>query len=80
MQNKEFPIRSFGPILVLCYTLLTAAVSFSLYIATGVKIAIVVIAAILFSAILGRSTPGHPPFGTEVDEEGIARPHATGKH
>jgi hypothetical protein len=73
MQDKDLPVANFGPVLVLWYTLLIAGVTFALNIATLVKIVVIVVALILFSAILGRSTPGHPPFGTEVDEEAIHR-------
>lgn len=79
MQNKEFPVSNFGPVLVLWYTLVVAGVTFALNIATGVKIGVVLVALIVFSIVLGRSTPGHPPFGTETDEEGIVR-HAPGKN
>jgi hypothetical protein len=77
MQDRDFPVGNFGPLLVLAYTLLVAGVTFALNIATGVRIVITVVALILFGVILGRSTPGHPPFGTEVDEEAI---HGEGKH
>ena len=74
MQNKEFPVRNFAPVLVLCYTLLVAGVTFALHIAIAVKLAIVVVALVVFALVLGRSTSGHPPFGTEENEEGIVRP------
>jgi hypothetical protein len=74
MENKEFPVSNFAPVLVLCYTLLVAGVTFALNIALLVKIAIVVVALLVFSVVLGRSTPGHPPFGTEENEDGIVRP------
>lgn len=83
MQNKEFPIRSFGAVLVLGYTLLAGAVTFVLNISMGVKISITVVSLIVFALALGRSTPGHPGFGTEVDEEGIqgiVRPPSHGGH
>jgi len=81
MQKKEFPIANFAPVLVLLYTLLVAGVTFALNIALLVKVAIVVVALIVFSLVLGRSTPGHPPFGTEEEEGGIVRPpSAAGKH
>jgi hypothetical protein len=79
MENNEMPVRNFAPVLVLGYTLIVAGVTFALNIAIGVKIAVVLVALILFSIVLGRSTPGHPPFGTEVDEEAIAH-HGAGKH
>jgi hypothetical protein len=67
-------------VLVLLYTLLIAAVTFVLHIDMLVKIIVVVAALILFGLILGRSTAGHPPFGTEVDEEDVVRPHSARMH
>jgi hypothetical protein len=68
MENEELPVKNFGPVLVFWYTLVVAGVTFALNIAMGVKIGVVVVAAIVFSLVLGRSKPGHPPFGTEADE------------
>jgi membrane protein implicated in regulation of membrane protease activity len=71
MHDGTLFAKYFGPILFLAYVALTAMVAFALNIMLAVKLIVVVVAAVVFAAVLKPGAHDSPPFGTELNDEAI---------
>jgi membrane protein implicated in regulation of membrane protease activity len=71
MHDGRLLAKYFGPLLFLAYLALTAMVVGALNILLAVKVTVVVIAAVVFAAVLKPGAHDTPPFGTETSDEGI---------
>jgi len=71
MHDGRLFAKYFGPLLFLAYVALTAMVVFALNIMLAVKLIVVVVAAVVFAAVLKPGAHDTPPFGTETNDGAI---------
>jgi hypothetical protein len=72
MHDRKLMAKYFGPALVIAYLVVTSLVVFALNIIVAVKLSVIVVAAVIFAAVLKPWIRESPPFGTETDDEAIA--------
>ncbi|MGB9066947.1 MAG: hypothetical protein WCC21_00135 [Candidatus Acidiferrales bacterium] len=80
MHDGRLLARYFGPLLFLAYVALTAMVVFALNIVLAVKLIVVLVAAVVFGAVLKPGAHDSPPFGVESDHEEIVSPEGAHGH
>ena len=67
MYDARLVAKYFGPVLVLAYIALTGMVVFALNITLAVKLTVVVVAAVVFAAVLKPGAHDTPPFGHGIE-------------
>jgi hypothetical protein len=80
MHDGRLLAKYFGPLLFLAYVALTAMVVFALHIMLAVKLVVVVVAAVVFAAVLKPGAHDSPPFGTETNDEAVVSPRGGHVH
>jgi len=80
MHDGRLLAKYFGPLLFLAYVALIAMVVFALNIMLPVKLTVVVVAAVVFAAVLKPGAHDTPPFGTETADEAIVSSEGSHEH
>jgi len=80
MHDGRLLAKYFGPLLFLAYVALIAMVVFALHIVLAVKLTVVVVAAVVFAAVLKPGAHDTPPFGNETDDQAIVRSQGSHGH
>jgi len=80
MHDGRLLAKYFGPLLFLSYLALAAMVVFALHIILAAKLTVVVVAAVVFAAVLKPGAHDTPPFGTQTDNEAIVNSQGAPRH